>query len=90
MLYDTIEIGTEHQEAKKVRGKRKKNHKRHKMTSETAGTSQPHGEETMTNPRLKALILEVVENQIRDGDPPETQQTFERLLATGHARQQFS
>lgn len=60
------------------------------MTSETAGTSQPHGEETMTNPRLKALILEVVENQIRDGDPPETQQTFERLLATGHARQQFS
>jgi len=30
----------------------------------------------------------VVENQIRAGDPPETRQTFERLLAAGYSRKQ--
>ena len=38
------------------------------------------------NPHLKKLILEVVENQLRDNDPPETQQTLDRLLAAGHSR----
>ena len=28
------------------------------------------------NPHLKAAILEVVENQMRDNDPPETRQTY--------------
>ncbi len=32
--------------------------------------------------------MEVVENQIRDGDPPETRQTLERLLAAGYSRTQ--
>ena len=36
------------------------------------------------NPRLTAAILEVVENQLRDHTPPETSQTFQRLLAAGH------
>ena len=36
-----------------------------------------------TNPRLKAAFMEVVENQIRDGDPPETRQTLERLKSQG-------
>jgi len=40
------------------------------------------------NPHLKAAILEVVENQLRDGDPPETRQTLERLLTAGYSRQQ--
>ena len=35
------------------------------------------------NPYLKAAILEVVDNQLRDNDPPQTRQTYERLLATG-------
>ena len=39
------------------------------------------------NPRLKQAILEIVANQLRDGDPPETQQTLDRLLAAGYARQ---
>ena len=39
-------------------------------------------------PHLKAAILEVVENQISDGDPPETQQTLKRLLAAGYSRKQ--
>jgi len=37
------------------------------------------------NPRLKAAILEVVENQLRDNNPPETKQTYERLLQEGHS-----
>jgi len=40
--------------------------------------------EPKTNPRLKAAFLEVVENQLRDKDPPETKQTLERLMAEGH------
>ena len=37
-----------------------------------------------TNPELGKMILEVVENQIRDNDPPETKQTIERLKADGY------
>jgi len=36
------------------------------------------------NPRIKAMILEVVEKQVRDNDPPETGQTYERLIMEGH------
>ena len=36
-----------------------------------------------TNPYLKAAILEVVNNQIKNNDPPETKQTFNRLLNEG-------
>ena len=38
------------------------------------------------NPVLQALIYEVVDNQLRDGTPPETRQTLERLIAEGHTR----
>jgi hypothetical protein len=31
------------------------------------------------SPILKEAFMEVVENQIRDGDPPETRETLERL-----------
>jgi len=37
-----------------------------------------------TNPELGKTILEVVQNQIRDNDPPKTRQTFERLKSEGH------
>jgi hypothetical protein len=37
-----------------------------------------------TNPELGRAILEVVENQIRDNDPPETRQTLDRLVAEGN------
>ena len=36
-------------------------------------------------PQLKAAILEVLDNQLRDDDPPETRATLERLLASGIA-----
>lgn len=35
------------------------------------------------NPYLKAAILDVVDNQIAGNDPPQTRQTYERLLASG-------
>jgi len=37
-----------------------------------------------TNPALGAAIMEVVDNQLREGTPPETRQTLDRLLATGY------
>jgi len=30
-------------------------------------------------------MYEVVDNQLRDGEPPETRQTYERLLAEGRS-----
>ena len=36
------------------------------------------------NPHLKVAIMEIVENQLRDRDPPETKETLDRLLAEGH------
>jgi hypothetical protein len=38
------------------------------------------------NAYLEAAFMEVVENQLRDNDPPETRETFDRLLAGGHTR----
>jgi hypothetical protein len=35
------------------------------------------------NQRLKSAILQVVENQIDSNDPPETKQTFNRLVSEG-------
>jgi hypothetical protein len=32
---------------------------------------------------LNKVIMEVVENQLRDGNPPETKQTLDRLLKDG-------
>jgi hypothetical protein len=70
-----------------VRGKRKK--KLNPGFSKRASrVDQSYDEETSFSPRLKATILEVVENQIRNNNPPETRQTLERLLAAGYSRQQ--
>ena len=68
-------------------GKGKKKGKRPGLAREIRGASQLY-EEGTTNPHLKAAILEVVENQLRENNPPETRQTFERLLATGYSRQE--
>ena len=37
----------------------------------------------MENEKLKQAILEVVNSQIRDNDPPETKQTLDRLRESG-------
>jgi hypothetical protein len=36
------------------------------------------------NPHVQELLLEAVENQLREGNPPETTETYTRLLAEGH------
>ena len=45
-------------------------------------------EEYGYNPRLRKLILEVVENQMRDNNPPITNITFNRLLSEGYTKKQ--
>ncbi|PYT06695.1 MAG: hypothetical protein DMF60_08835 [Acidobacteria bacterium] len=40
------------------------------------------------NKRLNKAILEVVENQLRDLDPPETKETFDRLIEQGYSKKQ--
>ena len=37
------------------------------------------------NPRLQEAIMEVVDNQLRDLNPPETKKTFDRLISEGHS-----
>lgn len=39
------------------------------------------------NPHLKAAFLEIVDNQLRENEPPETRQTFDRLITQGISRQ---
>ena len=41
-------------------------------------------DDSVTNPELGRIILEIVENQIRHGDPPETRQTVDRLVREGY------
>ncbi|SRR5258708_27142641 len=77
-----VERCHEERESEKVRSKQKKNRRL------SRGVTQPYDEGTTFNPHLKTAILEVIENQIRNGDPPETQQTLERLLVAGYSRKQ--
>lgn len=42
-----------------------------------------HGHNQEVNPHLRAALLEVVDNQLRANDPPETSETFNRLIAQG-------
>ena len=38
------------------------------------------------NPEVvRAAMLQVVDNQLRDGELPETRQTLERLMTEGHS-----
>ena len=37
-----------------------------------------------TNQKLNSTILQVVDNQLRAEKPPETKQTYDRLIREGH------
>ena len=37
------------------------------------------------NPHLNAAVMEIVADQLRGLDPPETKETFDRLVAAGHS-----
>lgn len=67
---------------------REKRKKHQRSSSKNRGVEQAYDEETPFNPYLKAAILEVVENQVRHNDPPETRQALERLLGRGYSRKQ--
>jgi len=40
------------------------------------------------NHRLEESVLEVVDNQLRSNDPPETRQTFDRLISEGYSNKE--
>lgn len=40
------------------------------------------------NPHLKKAILQVVSNQLRLNNPPETKETLDRLISEGYSRQE--
>ncbi len=40
------------------------------------------------NPYLKSAILEVVDNQLQTNDPPETRQTFDRLISEKYSEEE--
>jgi len=39
--------------------------------------------EQQVNETLKRVIMDVLDNQLESGDPPETKQTYDRLLGNG-------
>jgi hypothetical protein len=41
-----------------------------------------------SHPQLQAAIIEVVENQLRNNDPPQTGQTFKRLIEAGDSEKE--
>jgi hypothetical protein len=43
---------------------------------------------TKANPVVTAAILEVVDNQLRDLTPPETKETYDRLVGSGISDEQ--
>ena len=38
----------------------------------------------MSNPKLKGAILEVVDNQLRNLNPSETKETYDRVISLGY------
>lgn len=40
------------------------------------------------NPYLRDAIIEVVDNQLRDNEPPETRETFQRLLDESYTEEE--
>ena len=45
----------------------------------------------MTDPDpeiTRAAIFQIIENQMRDDTPPETKQTYDRLIADGHSHEE--
>lgn len=45
----------------------------------------------MTTPdpdTLRAAIFEIIDNQLRDGTPPETRETFDRLRTQGYSQEE--
>ena len=50
-----------------------------------AATPPPQQLPPAANPQLAAAILEIVDTQLRDRTPPETRETFDRLIDIGYS-----
>ncbi len=59
---------------------------RHGPTMDRMGARTTGAPET--NPVVGAAIMDVVDTQLRDGTPPETRQTLDRLLAAGYPEEE--
>ncbi|MDZ4717584.1 MAG: hypothetical protein SH847_03875 [Roseiflexaceae bacterium] len=57
--------------------------KRRRQRHARPGVPQPE-QPVSHNPRLTEAILEIVDTQLRDGTPPETMQTLDRLVMAGY------
>jgi hypothetical protein len=43
----------------------------------------------MSDPEaLRSVVFDVIKNQMRDGTPPETKHTYDRLLAEGYSEEE--
>ncbi len=68
--------------------RKRRNRPRRKFTLKTDEPDPPvlnSQGEPVAKPHLRATLLEIVENQLRDGDPPETQETYQRLRDEGYS-----
>lgn len=43
--------------------------------------------DTESGQRLGEAVIEIIENQLRDNDPPEVKRTLKRLMNTGESRE---
>ena len=41
------------------------------------------------NPRLQKLVFEIIDNQLRDNNPPEVKATYDRLKDAGYTDKQI-
>src|SRR5262245_48262985 len=57
---------------------RKRRHQRH------SAIPPPQPLPPAANPQLAAAILEIVDTQLRDRTPPDTRETFDRLIGMGY------
>ena len=56
----------------------------HKRRPQRRSAPLPQHLPPAANPQLAAAILTIVDTQLRDGTPPETRETFERLIGLGY------
>lgn len=61
---------------------------RRRRPQRSAHSSDPaRNQPPETNPALREAILEVVDTQLADNDPPEARETLERLVRAGYTRE---
>ena len=57
---------------------------RKRRPQHNAVAHSPPRQPAATNPQLAATILEIVDTQLLGGTPPETRETFDRLITAGY------